>query len=59
MIHVFHIPLTSYIIMMFIVAMSGFDPFTTWIIVIQVYVITMLIYKLKGVIYGGSQNKTN
>jgi hypothetical protein len=59
MIHVFHIPLTSYIIMMFIVAMSGFDPFTTWIIVMQVYVITMLIYKLKGVIYGGSQNKTN
>jgi hypothetical protein len=33
--------------------------FTIWIIVMQVYVITMLIYKLKGVIYGGSQNKTN
>ena len=59
MIHVFHIPLTSYIIMMFIVAMSGFDPFTTWIIVMQVYVITILIRKLKGVIYGRSQNKTN
>jgi hypothetical protein len=59
MIHVFHIPLSSYIVMMFIVALSSADPFTTWVIVMQVWVIVMLIRKLKGVIYGGSQNKTN
>lgn len=54
MIHVFHIPLSSYIMMMFIVAFTGFDPFTTWVIVMQVWVIVMLIHKMKGVIYGGS-----
>jgi len=59
MIHVFHIPLSSYIMMMFIVAFTGLDPFTTWVIVMQVWVIVMLIRKLKGVTYGGSQNKTN
>jgi hypothetical protein len=59
MIHVFHIPLSSYIVMMFIVALSGADPFTTWVIVMQVWMIVMLIRKLKGVIYGGSQNKTD
>ena len=59
MIHVFHIPLSSYIVMMFIVSLSGADPFTTWVIVMQVWVIVMLIHKLKGVTYGGSQNKTD
>ena len=43
----------------FIIAFTGLDPFTTWVIVMQVWAIVLPIRKLKGVIYGGSQNKTN
>ena len=51
---VFLIPFASWVIMLPVVGLLHSDPFSTWIIVMKLYISLMLIRKLKGVIYGRS-----
>ena len=49
---ILYIPVLSYVLMLFPVAIFGLDPFNSYVVIVEAWLIILLIRKLKGAIHG-------